>query len=182
MRVKAFDRSSQHHHSRTTEPLSIYSIWANSRARRSSPEIYQHMTIWAGRIWMKGGGGNKDTRVGVLNCSNRLLGSATTFMFYVLIYNAQCSFGNGSIMTVRVLKRLPRIRQKGSHPALVETRTSAPGFRAYGSHKSPHSLPLSLSSIYLTSPTSRHFPVTINLRSDPDEQSAMTAAQFESLV
>jgi len=51
--------------------------------------------------------------VGVLNCSNRLSGPATTFMFYVLIYNAHCSFGNGSIMTVRLLKRLPRIALAG---------------------------------------------------------------------
>lgn len=113
--------------------------------------LRKYTNIWrsgAGRIWMKGGWGNKDTRVGVLNCSNRLLGSATTFMFYVLIYNAQCSFGNGSIMTVRVLKRLPRIRQKDGHPALVETRTSAPGFQAYGSHKSPHLLSLSLYHLF----------------------------------
>jgi len=54
-------------------------------------------------------------QVGVLNCSNRLLGWATTFMFYVLIYNAHCSFGNGTIMTVRLLKRLPRIAWKRRH-------------------------------------------------------------------
>lgn len=127
MRVKAFDRSRCRltvacRQQRRRRRRQFPGIWLNSRAglgsgtgsRASEIATYDEAgdsDVWVplssrktagqGRGWGWTTTSASVRRCGarVLNCNNRLWGNATTFMFYMLIYNAHCSFGNGSIMT-----------------------------------------------------------------------------------